>query len=216
MAGRHSVSVRKKGLLKTVRSRLKLTESQRKSPLELSRGVGTTEADPVGGCETEPHKLRMKTGNHASLVRGRDLAVVDGNRHVHHADREAPDDPAGNEHPDVDRSGLNDTSDQSDDGGDEDGDLSTVVVGAPAREKYAEDGAPAEGADDGTFDAWGEGSKIFEKRFMGDGGGDDPRVNAVEKRPDLFSQFSTIPSFYHLCRFSHSSEEGAPPGVEID
>jgi hypothetical protein len=68
---------------------------------------------------------------------------------------------------------LDNSRNQSNDGGDGNGLLTTEVVGAPSSEEDTEDGSGAEGADQGALEASGEGMEIGCKVLLRNDCGDD-------------------------------------------
>lgn len=136
-------------------------------------------ASYVGSRETESDELGMKTRNHTTLMRRRNLRVVDGDGQVHHSNCESTDNSASDEHADVDGSGLDDSSDESNDSSDGDGLPTTELVGTPSCKEHAKDGPSAKRANQGALEAGSEGGEVERKLFLGDNGRDDTRVDTV-------------------------------------
>jgi hypothetical protein len=169
-------------------------ESKREAPLEFTRGVRATIANPldfisgmilqkkgtgyvgnthISSGKTEADKLSMQACNHAASLGRSNLRVVDGDSDVHHADGEASDDSTSDEHANVHRGGLDNARNHSNAGGNGNGLLTTEIVGAPSREEDTEDGSGAEGADQGALEAGGEGMEIGREMLLRNDRGDD-------------------------------------------
>ena len=86
-------------------------------------------------------------------MRGRDLGLVHGHNHRQDTNRPSSNESTGNEHTDIDGSGLESTSDNGDDGTDLNGPLSTVLVGSPTSHESTEESTGSEEGDDGSNDS---------------------------------------------------------------
>lgn len=93
-------------------------------------------------------------------MRWRDLGLVHGDNHRQDTNGPTGDESTGNKHADVNSGGLECTSDNSNDGTDLDGPLSTEPVGGPTSHDGTKEGTGGKERDDGTNDTRGGGIKV--------------------------------------------------------
>jgi len=161
---------------------------QRYSPLPTvsSTGPGNVAAvtGPTGNDLTDGVEQLSQTGDLSSDTTMGDLGLEDGNDHAENADTDTRDEASGVEHADLDTGSLNDTTDQEDARGQQDGSSSTELVGETGEEGTEETSRREEG-DDGTG---GRGSRVFEEELdevvRGDDLCDDGQVISEEEGPE--------------------------------
>lgn len=116
-------------------------------------------------------------------MRRRDLGLVHGYNHRQDTDGPSSNESTGNEHTDIDGGGLECTSNNSNDGTDLDGPLSTESVGSPTCHEGTKESTGSKERDDGSDHSWGWGVKVIVKLGVGvrNDGTDNTRVVSKEE-----------------------------------
>jgi hypothetical protein len=116
--------------------------------------------------------------------------------------------PSDHEHRHIDSSGLQDTSDQGNDGTRSDSPLSTKAVGDDHIDDRTQDSATLEGRDDTTSDGAVGIVEVFNKLGEGDDTSNDTRVIAKQEASN--SEEGTRQDdccFAHICFLGEVNEE---------
>jgi len=124
-----------------------------------------------------------------------DFSLVHGNDHRQDTDGPTGNESTGNEHTDVDSGSLKGTSDNSNDGTDLNGPLSTVSVGSPTSHDGTEKGTCGEEGDNGSNDTGGRGVEVVVEVYIRsrDDGTNDTGIVAEEERSKCTENVSFAP-----------------------
>lgn len=157
---------------------------QRDAPLQVALREAAGVADPVGEEEADGVHEALEADHEGAVLGGRDFGEVDGGDGEDHAGGEAREGAADYHHGGVDGRGLHDGAEDADGRAEEEAPAAAEGVHAPGCDGAAEGAAGVvaryDAAVDGGVDGGG-GVHVLLEGGLGDGCGDDARVEAIKE-----------------------------------